>query len=185
MILRNIFVGALILFVLEILLLIEIGSAIGGFLTLVLVFLSSCVGIAIIKMCFKQAMMQLQKGMVDVRVSFLPIAGFLFLFPGFISDVLALLLVMPFIRNAIANVYAKKSDSGTTYAFRDGNSDVFTDVFDGEKGNTIDGTAKVIDSEKDTSEVISDVNSPKTSNDDNKNTDAEVNETESSSKDKL
>ena len=109
-------------------------------------FAMMVIGAVIIKRCFKRVMEQLQQGVVDIKIIFLPLSGFLFLFPGFISDVLALLLLLPFIQSKCAKVYSSKSGSGTSFAFRSSTSDGFTDVF--SKGRTIDGTATVVQDEK-------------------------------------
>ena len=143
---QKLFLTLVILFVLEILLLIQIGGYIGGFNVIFLMFAMMVIGAVIIKRCFKRVMEQLQQGVVDIKIIFLPLSGFLFLFPGFISDVLALLLLLPFIQSKCAKVYSSKSGSGTSFAFRSSTSDGFTDVF--SKGRTIDGTATVVQDEK-------------------------------------
>lgn len=143
---QKLFLTLVILFVLEILLLIQIGGYIGGFNVIFLMFAMMVIGAVIIKRCFKRVMEQLQQGVVDIKIIFLPLSGFLFLFPGFISDVLALLLLLPFVQSKCAKVYSSKSGSGTSFAFRSSTSDGFTDVF--SKGRTIDGTATVVQDEK-------------------------------------
>ena len=143
---QKIFLSLVILFVLEILLLIQIGGYIGGLNVIFLMFAMMVIGAVIIKRCFKRVMEQLQQGVVDIKIIFLPLSGFLFLFPGFISDVLALLLLLPFVQSKCAKVYSSKSGSGTSFAFRSSTSDGFTDVF--SKGRTIDGTATVVQDEK-------------------------------------
>ena len=143
---QKIFLSLVILFVLEILLLIQIGGYIGGLNVIFLMFAMMVIGAVIIKRCFKRVMEQLQQGVVDIKIIFLPLSGFLFLFPGFISDVLALLLLLPFVQSKCAKVYSSKSGSGTSFAFRSSTSDGFTDVL--SKGRTIDGTATVVQDEK-------------------------------------
>ncbi|MBQ9221371.1 MAG: FxsA family protein [Succinivibrio dextrinosolvens] len=143
---QKLFLTLVILFVLEILLLIQIGGYIGGLNVIFIMFAMMVIGAVIIKRCFKRVMEQLQHGVVDIKIIFLPLSGFLFLFPGFISDVLALLLLLPFVQSKCAKVYSSKSGSGTSFAFRSSTSDGFTDVF--SKGRTIDGTATVVQDEK-------------------------------------
>lgn len=143
---QKLFLTLVILFVLEILLLIQIGGYIGGFNVIFLMFAMMVIGAVIIKRCFKRVMEQLQQGVVDIKIIFLPLSGFLFLFPGFISDILALLLLLPFVQSKCSKVYSSKSGSGTSFAFRSSTSDGFTDVF--SKGRTIDGTATVVQDEK-------------------------------------
>ncbi len=139
---QKLFLSLVILFVLEILLLIKIGGYIGGLNVIFLMFAMMVIGALIIKRCFKSVMAQMQQGVVDIKIIFLPLAGFLFFFPGFISDVLALLLLLPFVQSRCAKVYSSKSGSGTSFAFKSSNSEGFSDVF--SKGRTIDGTATVV-----------------------------------------
>ncbi|SFJ76021.1 FxsA family protein [Succinivibrio dextrinosolvens] len=139
---QKLFLTLVILFVLEILLLIQIGGYIGGLNVIFIMFAMMVIGAVIIKRCFKRVMEQLQHGVVDIKIIFLPLSGFLFLFPGFISDILALLLLLPFVQSKCSKVYSSKSGSGTSFAFKSSNSDAFTDVF--SKGRTIDGTATVV-----------------------------------------
>lgn len=139
---QKLFLTLVILFVLEILLLIQIGGYIGGLNVIFIMFAMMVIGAVIIKRCFKRVMEQLQHGVVDIKIIFLPLSGFLFLFPGFISDILALLLLLPFVQSKCSKVYSSKSGSGTSFAFKSSNSDTFTDVF--SKGRTIDGTATVV-----------------------------------------
>lgn len=143
---QKLFLTLVILFVLEILLLIQIGGYIGGLNVIFIMFAMMVIGAVIIKRCFKRVMEQLQHGVVDIKIIFLPLSGFLFLFPGFISDILALLLLLPFVQSKCSKVYSSKSGSGTSFAFRSSTSDGFTDVF--SKGRTIDGTATVVQDEK-------------------------------------
>ncbi len=139
---QKLFLSLVILFVLEILLLIKIGGYIGGLNVIFLMFAMMVIGAVIIKRCFKSVMAQMQQGVVDIKIIFLPLSGFLFFFPGFISDVLALLLLLPFVQSRCAQVYSSKSGSGTSFAFKSSNSEGFSDVF--SKGRTIDGTATVV-----------------------------------------
>lgn len=140
---QKIFLSLVILFVLEILLLIKIGSVIGGLNVVFLMFAMMVIGAVIVKRCFKKVMESMQQGVVDIKIIFLPLAGFLFLFPGFISDILALLMLLPFVQTKCAKVYSSKSGTGTSFAFKTSNSEGFSDVF--SKGRTIDGTATVVD----------------------------------------
>ncbi len=142
---RKLCLFLVLLYVLERLLLIQIGGYIGGLNVILLMFAMMVIGAVIIKRCFKRVMEQLQQGVVDIKIIFLPLSGFLFLFPGFISDVLALLLLLPSVQSSCAQVYSSKSGSGTSFAFKSSTSEGFTDVF--SKGRTIDGTATVVQDE--------------------------------------
>ena len=142
----------IVFFVLELLVLIQIGSWIGGFNTIALMFLMMIVGIALIKMRFRQTVELMQQGAVDIEVIFLPLAGMLFLFPGFISDILALILICPLSHKYVKNYYASRSSSGTSFVYRNGSG--FTDIFMG--GNTVDTSATVVDEKMDEHERKSD-----------------------------
>lgn len=113
-----------ILFFLELFVLIQVGSYFGGFNTLLAVFFTTFVGVVLLKSRFKVLLSQLQSGVFDIQLIFLPLAGFLFLFPGFISDVLALLLLIPSVQIRFQNYYSQKQSK---------TSDGYT------KGQTIDG----------------------------------------------
>ena len=113
-----------ILFFLQLFVLIQVGSYFGGFNTLLAVFFTTFVGVVLLKSRFKVLLSQLQSGVFDIQLTFLPLAGFLFLFPGFISDILALLLLVPSVQIRFQNYYSQKQSKP---------SDGYT------KGQTIDG----------------------------------------------
>ena len=75
-------------------------------------------------------MQQMQR--IDISIIWLPLAGFLFIFPGFISDVLALILLVPPVHSFVGDAY-KRSHSQTHYTsdYKETN----------HKGRTIEGTA--------------------------------------------
>ncbi len=92
-------------FILELLTLIEIGSRIGALATISLMFslmfAAIVVGIFIMKLRARSLLNVLQGAdgrlalQNNVRLLLLPVAGALFIFPGFISDLLALLMLLP------------------------------------------------------------------------------------------
>lgn len=139
---------------LEILILIQVGYVIGGLNTILVMLAMMIVGVVIIKTRFKQAMGQLQQGQVDISVIFLPLAGFLFMFPGFLSDIIAILLIIPPFQNRCIKMYKNNSGTGTSFAFRTGSTGGFTDVFT-KSSNTIDGSATVVEeSSEETVETV-------------------------------
>ncbi|TNH08433.1 FxsA family protein [Testudinibacter sp. TR-2022] len=89
---------------LELSLLITIGSAIGVFPLILLLILSSVIGLWIIRLRGWYTMLRLQQQLRQgevpsqslVQTALWLLAGVLFLIPGFLSDILAILLLMPF-----------------------------------------------------------------------------------------
>lgn len=139
---QKIFLSLILFFVLELIVIIEVGSSIGALNTIFVMFLMMILGVVLIKMRFRQAIEGLKNGTVDTSVFFLPLAGFLFLFPGFISDIIGLLLLIPRIQTRCVRFYNDKRDDSEFFTFTKKESDVFF-----HKGNTIDGTAEHVDND--------------------------------------
>ncbi len=176
---RNIFFSLAFTFAMEMYLLVLIGSFIGGLNAVLLMFAFMIVGIAIVKFSFKKFLLKTQHGEFDLRVFFIPLSGFLFLFPGLVTDVLALLLLFPFVQNLILKIYTRVSgsDSPIIRLYPDmggASSNIFTDFAQKGGHRTIDGTATVVneDSDKksdDYKEVTSDHREDATSDNSGKN----------------
>lgn len=107
----------------EISLLISVGSAI-GVLPLILVMIAiSALGLWLLKLrgllTVLQIRQQLAQGQLPTQAVissvFFAIAGVLFLIPGFLSDILALLLLLPFTRTFIQNKVMKAFASKVTF----------------------------------------------------------------------
>lgn len=139
---QKIFLSLILFFVLELIVIIEVGSSIGALNTIFVMFLMMILGVVLIKMRFRQALEGLKNGTVDTSVFFLPLAGFLFLFPGFISDIIGLLLLIPRIQTRCVRFYNDKRDDSEFFTFAKKESDAFS-----HKGNTIDGTAEHVDND--------------------------------------
>ena len=98
----------------EIALFIQIGGVIGLWPTLGIVILTALVGTALVRSQGAQAMQQLQSSFSELRNPAEPLAhgamilfsGALLLTPGFFTDIVGLLLLVPGVRTAIYN-YAK------------------------------------------------------------------------------
>ncbi len=94
---------------LELWVLILVGSEIGALATIGLVILSSVVGISILRLRGLHIARTMQAELAAGRLPSgqiadtfcLMIAGWLFLFPGFVSDVLALILIIPGMRHLL------------------------------------------------------------------------------------
>ncbi len=138
---QKILMSLVVFFVLELAVIIEVGSSIGAVNTILVMFLMMVLGVFLIKLRFRQAMDGLRNGTVDTSVFCLPLAGFLFLFPGFISDLLGLLLLIPRIQTGCVRYYNKNRDDSEFFTFARKESDSFF-----HKGSTIDGTAEHVDS---------------------------------------
>lgn len=87
-------------FVVELVVLIQIGSAIGALQCISLMFAAMVLGAVLVKLRAKALMTQMQESRnVNIKLLWLPLAGFLFIFPGFISDILAVLVLLPPVEN--------------------------------------------------------------------------------------
>jgi len=103
---------------LEIFLMIKIGSAVGAFNTVILIFLTAIIGIYFAKL---QGIKTLRSGMVHLYQNKLPvyeilsgasiaIAALLLIIPGFFTDLIGFLFLIPFTRKIIFSSTLKKND---------------------------------------------------------------------------
>ena len=124
---------------LEIFLLIKIGSQVGALNTLALIFLTAIIGIYFVKL---QGIQTLKSGMVNLYQNKMPIyemmsgasiaiAALLLIVPGFFTDLIGFLLLIPFTRKIFFKL-----------AFR---NKPMPDIK--KKNNTIDG--EIVDNKKD------------------------------------
>ena len=124
---------------LEIFLLIKIGGQIGSFNTIALIFLTAIIGIYFAKL---QGIQTLKSGMVNLYQNRIPIyemmsgasiavAALLLIIPGFFTDLIGFLLLIPFTRRIFFQLFfSKKSMSN-----------------DKKQNETIDG--EIIENKKD------------------------------------
>ena len=100
---------------LEIYLLIKVGGQVGAFNTLGLIFLTAIIGLYFAK---HQGLQTLRTGMVNLYQNKLPIyemmsgasialAAFLLIFPGFFTDFMGFLLLIPFTRKILFSLMLK------------------------------------------------------------------------------
>ena len=124
---------------LEIFLLIKIGGQVGALNTVVLIFLTAIIGIYFAKL---QGVKTLKSGMVNLYQNKMPvyeimsgasiaIAALLLIIPGFFTDLVGFLLLIPFTRKIFFKLFLK--------------SKPITDIK--KENDTIDG--EVIDNKKD------------------------------------
>ena len=101
---------------LEIYLFIKIGSAVGAFNTIALILVTAIVGVAYARYegfnTLKSGMSQLLRNEVPIYEiisgAALTFAAILLILPGFATDVLGLLLIIPFTRKVIFRLLSKK-----------------------------------------------------------------------------
>ena len=99
----------------EIILMIKIGQQIGAFNTILVILLTATVGIYYAKIeginTIRSGMTNLYKNKIPFYEMFsgasIAIAAILLIFPGFISDTIGFLLLVPFIRKTIINFWLK------------------------------------------------------------------------------
>jgi|TARA_B100001057_G_scaffold490124_1_gene577759 UPF0716 protein FxsA len=101
---------------LEIYLLIEVGEQVGALNTLALIFLTAIIGLYIAK---HQGLQTLKSGMINLYQNKMPIyemmsgasialAAFLLIIPGFSTDFIGFLLLIPFTRKILFNLAIRK-----------------------------------------------------------------------------
>ena len=105
--------------ILEIVLMIKIGQQIGAFNTVLIIFFTAIVGIHYAKIeginIIKSGMTNLYKNKTPLYEMFsgatIAIAAVLLILPGFISDTIGFLLLIPITRKIIINFWLKKKYS--------------------------------------------------------------------------
>jgi len=101
---------------LEIYLLIEVGSQVGALNTVALIFLTAIIGLYFAK---HQGLQTLKSGMINLYQNKIPIyemmsgasiaiAAFLLIIPGFFTDLIGFLLLIPFTRKILFNLTLRK-----------------------------------------------------------------------------
>ena len=112
----------------EIYLFIKIGSSIGAFNTISLILLTAIIGVAYARYegfnTLRSGMAQLVKNEVPiyeiVSGAALTFAAILLIIPGFATDLLGLLLIIPVTRKLIFNAFSKKfNKKNNTYEKKD------------------------------------------------------------------
>ena len=101
--------------ILEIYLFIKIGSQIGAFTTISLIFLTAIIGVYYARYeglnTLRSGISQLYKNQMPffelMSGAALAVAAFLLILPGFATDLLGFLIIFPFTRKIIFNLFAK------------------------------------------------------------------------------
>jgi len=121
--------------VIEIYLLIKIGSQIGAIITIFLIFITAIIGIYYAKYeglnTLKSGFTQLSKNETPayevISGAAIAFAALLLIIPGFVTDFVGFLLIFPLSRKIIFNKFSKKFKHGKNKKFIDGD---FEDIDD-------------------------------------------------------
>ena len=109
--------------IVEIALFIQVGGWIGVWATLGLVMLAAVAGVAVIRSQGTQAWIRAQRSLAEMRDPSRPLAhgmmqilaGALLIVPGFFTDIVALLLLVPPVRDLIMRRAARRVRAGTVH----------------------------------------------------------------------
>ncbi len=101
--------------IVEIYLFIKIGSQIGAFTTISLIFITAIIGVYYARYeglnTLKSGVSQIYKNQMPLfelmSGAALAVAAFLLIFPGFATDLLGFLIIFPFTRKIIFNLFTK------------------------------------------------------------------------------
>tara|TARA_B100000963_G_scaffold354774_1_gene371852 strand:- start:4259 stop:4684 length:426 start_codon:yes stop_codon:yes gene_type:complete len=137
---NTVFLSIILVPIVEIYLLIKIGSQLGAFNTISLIFITAIVGIYYAKYeginTIRSAISQLVKNEVPayeiISGAAIAFAAILLIIPGFITDTLGFLIIFPITRKFLLNNFSKKFNKK-----------------DNEKNNFIDGEFEDIDEDND------------------------------------
>ena len=105
--------------IIEIYLFIKIGSQIGAFTTISLIFVTAIIGVYYARYeglnTLRSGVSQLYKNQMPLfelmSGAALAVAAFLLILPGFATDLLGFLIIFPFTRKIIFNLFAKNKKS--------------------------------------------------------------------------
>ena len=124
--------------VLEIYLLIKIGGQVGALNTVALIFLTAIIGLYLAKY---QGLQTLRSGVINLYQNKMPIyeimsgasialAAFLLIVPGFLTDFLGFLLLIPFTRKTLFSFALKKKAKNDS---KDQNKTIDGEIIENEK----------------------------------------------------
>jgi len=145
--------GLIILFLIigfpliELYFLIEVGSVIGGFYTIAISILTAILGIHLIKLQGVQTLANMQQKLQQgelpandlISAILLSVAALFLLFPGFISDTMGAILLIPLIRNIIATQIIKSSLLQSRFTSSANFHQHFSNHHQSQSGDIIDG----------------------------------------------
>ncbi|WP_373767607.1 FxsA family protein [Glaesserella sp.] len=110
-----VFIGLFLYIYIEISLLVSVGSAIGVLPLILCMIAISAVGLWLVKLRGLMTVMQIRSDLAQGKIPtqavtssiFFAIAGVLLIIPGFLSDILALLLLLPISRQLLQALFMK------------------------------------------------------------------------------
>jgi len=167
---RFLFLCFLIVPIVEMLVLLKVGSFIGAFYTITLVLMTAIIGVSLLKRqglsAFLRANQKMQAGQMPVTEMgeglMLAVAGALLLTPGFVTDGVGFLLLTPGVRNYLAKkwlgammrksqvsgasgvFYSQATSSETSKTFNERKA-----FMESKEGDVVDGDFQEIDNNKD------------------------------------
>lgn len=120
---NSILLSIVLIPIIEIYLFIKIGSEIGAFNTISLIFITAVVGIFYARYeglnTFKKGFVQLLKNEIPayelISGAAIAFAALLLIIPGFATDLLGFLLIFPVTRKIILNKFSKKIDKKNNF----------------------------------------------------------------------
>ena len=131
------FILFIILPIIEIIIFINVGDLIGVFYTILFILLTGVVGLYLIKNHSLRNLIKLSRNPISKDNSFeklsitliIVVSGLLLIFPGFLTDIIGLTLLIPKIRNTILTRIIKKTSKSNK------NDDIIIDAeyFEEEK----------------------------------------------------
>ena len=132
---KSLLISIILIPIIEIYLFIKIGSNIGAFNTIFLIFITAIVGIFYARYeglnTFKSGFAQLLKNEIPayelISGAAIAFAALLLIIPGFATDFIGFLLIFPITRNLILSIFSKKVKSPIKKKFIDGE---FEDIED-------------------------------------------------------
>ncbi len=117
-IMRHIIPALFILFVVEIIVIIEVGSKIGALYTVTALFAFMIVGVALVKARFRAALTEMQDNpRPSLHLLWIPLAGFFMLIPGFVSDAIGVLILIPQVQHFLERRITAGLNSGKSFWF--------------------------------------------------------------------
>ncbi|MGN0903515.1 MAG: FxsA family protein [Succinivibrio sp.] len=105
-------------FIAELIVIIQVGSVIGAIFAVLILIADVAIGASLLKNSVFRFGYSLNLGnLSNPHAFFFAIAGLLFIFPGYISDLAALLLLIPKIRQVIIDQYIKSSRKYESHSY--------------------------------------------------------------------
>lgn len=150
---RFLFLCFLVIPIVEMLILIEVGSSIGGLSTIGLVLLTAIIGASLLKKqglsTFVKANKKMQEGQMPVAEMgeglVLAVAGALLLTPGFVTDAIGFLLLTPGFRSLTARFWINKMMQGNQKASFNARTYESNASVVGKEHDVIEGEFKEVD----------------------------------------